>query len=149
MPVPSTIMEFRLTMVRMPKGRVSSAQAFIIGRGPIAITSSISLCSFKTWSSTTVTKPFVPKEPSSVATRNSSEYFVNRSSQNIRSLFRKPMMEMVKDPSSLCSRSWGNTGATPKPPPTSTAFLRFSICEATPKGPIKSITDEFSGRAII
>ena len=43
--------------------------------------------------------------PSSVATRNSSENRAKRSSQNINSLFRKPMTEIVCEPSSLCRLS--------------------------------------------
>jgi hypothetical protein len=39
MPVPSTMMEFRLTTVGTPNGRVVSQQAFIIGIGPMATTS--------------------------------------------------------------------------------------------------------------
>ena len=39
MPVPSTMIEFRLTTVGTPKGRVTSAQAFIMGMGPMATTS--------------------------------------------------------------------------------------------------------------
>ena len=33
------MIEFRLTTVGMPKGRVTSQQAFIIGMGPMATTS--------------------------------------------------------------------------------------------------------------
>ena len=42
MPVPSTMMEFRLTTVGTPNGRVTSEQAFIIGIGPMATTSRMS-----------------------------------------------------------------------------------------------------------
>ena len=35
-PVPSTMIAFRLTAVGTPRGRVTSVQAFIIGSGPIA-----------------------------------------------------------------------------------------------------------------
>jgi len=129
---------FRLTMVRMPSGRVSSAQAFIMPSGPMAMTSSMSGCSCRTWSSTTVTKPLVPNEPSSVATCVSSECRSNRSSQNIWSFDRKPTIEIVREPSSLCLRSCGKTGATPSPPPTTTTEPRRSSREATPSGPMKS-----------
>ncbi len=65
------------------------------------------------------------------------------------SRLRKPMTEIVVDPSSLCRRNWGNTGATPSPPPTRTAFFRRSRWDSTPSGPMKSMTEEPSGRAII
>ena len=39
MPVPSTMIELRLTMVGVADGRVTSQQAFIIGIGPMATTS--------------------------------------------------------------------------------------------------------------
>jgi hypothetical protein len=42
MPVPSTMMEFRLTTVGTPNGRVVSQQAFIMGSGPMATTSQAS-----------------------------------------------------------------------------------------------------------
>ena len=63
---------FSETIVLMPEGRVTSEQARIIGRGPIATTRSgfsFSISSF----SATVTKPGLPYEPSSVQTIRSSQ----------------------------------------------------------------------------
>ena len=59
-PVPSTMIELRLTMVLTPRGRVASATARIIGTGPIASTKSMRcpLCSNS--ASLAVTKPFSP-----------------------------------------------------------------------------------------
>jgi len=61
MPVPSTMIEFRLTMVGMPRGRVTSQQAFIITIGPIAMqrAGAGSACA-RTSASTMVTKPLRP-----------------------------------------------------------------------------------------
>ncbi len=59
MPVPSTMMALRLTIVFTPNGRVASTQAFIIGSGPMATTRSglsFSQISF----SACVTKPGLP-----------------------------------------------------------------------------------------
>ncbi len=60
MPVPSTMMEFRLTMVGMPNGRVTSQQAFIMGIGPMATTSRTSFSLASTSASACVTKPLRP-----------------------------------------------------------------------------------------
>ena len=60
MPVPSTMIEFRLTMVGTPKGRVTSEQAFIMGMGPMATTSRISFSRARTSASACVTKPWRP-----------------------------------------------------------------------------------------
>ena len=56
-PVPSTMIEFRLTMVGIPKGRVTSQQAFIMGIGPIATTSRTPGLRASTSASAWVTKP--------------------------------------------------------------------------------------------
>ena len=54
------MMEFRLTMVGMANGRVTSQHAFIIGMGPMATTSatffSLASTSARAW----VTKPWRP-----------------------------------------------------------------------------------------
>ena len=60
MPVPSTMIEFRLTTVGMPKGRVTSQQAFIIGIGPIATTSRTSFSRPGRRRARAVTKPLRP-----------------------------------------------------------------------------------------
>ncbi len=72
MPVPSTMIEFRLTIVFTPRGRVTSQQARIMTSGPIATASFASGCFSSTFSRAAVTSPFIPKEPSSVVTWNSS-----------------------------------------------------------------------------
>ena len=72
MPVPSTMIAFRLTIVFTPNGRLVSAQARIIGSGPIAtISSTFSLS--RTSLSAAVTKPGRPYDPSSVQTMSSSQ----------------------------------------------------------------------------
>jgi len=128
---------FRETMVFTPNGRVVSTHAFIIGRGPMATTRSgfwVSQTSFSAW----VTKPALPYEPSSVQTTRSSQCFPNRSSQKMSGFERKPMIPVVRLPASLNARSWGYTGATPRPPPTSTTWPTFSTCWGRPRGPTKS-----------
>lgn len=72
MPVPSTMIEFRLTSVLIPSGRVSSAQARIITSGPMATTSPMSRCASSTRARACVTIPFDPYDPSSVVTCSSS-----------------------------------------------------------------------------
>jgi len=62
----------RLTMVLTLCGAVTSEQAFIITIGPIA-THSSGLCSARYSCSATVTKPFLPNDPSSVHTMSSSQ----------------------------------------------------------------------------
>ena len=90
MPVPSTITGLRLTIVLMWRGRVTSAQAFIMIGGPIAIASSMSGCAASACSMPLVTRPLMPAEPSSVQTISSSQTARNLSSQNITPLLRKP-----------------------------------------------------------
>jgi len=107
MPVPSTMMEFSETRVLMPWGRVISAQAFIMTSGPMATTSLTSGCFFRTSFRASVTRPFMPWVPSLVVTHISLLWLSKRSAQNIRSLLRKPTMEMVSFPASLWARSWG------------------------------------------
>ena len=58
----------RLTIVGSPSGRVSSQTARIIGRGPMAMTSSNSTPSVRNCCSPCVTSPCIPYEPSSVVT---------------------------------------------------------------------------------
>ena len=60
MPVPSTMMEFRLTMVGIPNGRVTSQHAFIMGIGPMATTSRTPGLRLSTSASACVTKPLRP-----------------------------------------------------------------------------------------
>ena len=60
MPVPSTMMEFRLTTVGMPNGRVVSEQAFIMGMGPMATTSRMFFSFASTSARACVTKPLRP-----------------------------------------------------------------------------------------
>ena len=60
MPVPSTMIELRLTMVGMPEGRVTSQHAFIIGMGPMATTSLTFFSVARTSASAWVTKPWRP-----------------------------------------------------------------------------------------
>ena len=60
MPVPSTIIEFRLTTVLIPCGRVVSATACIIRGGPIASTKSIFRPASIKALSWSVTKPLRP-----------------------------------------------------------------------------------------
>ena len=60
MPVPSTMIEFKLTMVGIWKGRVTSQQAFIMGIGPMATTSRIPSVCCSTSARACVTKPCRP-----------------------------------------------------------------------------------------
>ena len=143
------MIEFRLTIVRIPRGRVISAQARIITRGPMATSSSTSAWASRTSCRASVTRPFIPYEPSSVVTWNSSLNSRNRSSQNIRSRLRNPMIEMVYAPLCLNARSCGKIGATPSPPPTTMTLPGCSIWLGTPSGPTKSRSSAPSGRAII
>ncbi|KJU83555.1 hypothetical protein MBAV_004250 [Candidatus Magnetobacterium bavaricum] len=69
---------------------------------------------------------------------SSSEYFANRSCQNMISFVLNPRIEMVWLPLSLNSRRIGYTGATPNPPPTNTTVARDSMCDASPSGPTRS-----------
>jgi hypothetical protein len=90
MPVPSTMTGFRLTMVWMPCGRVTSAQPFIMIGGPIATTSSMSGARDRLLMPS-VTRPLMPAEPSSVQMISSSQTARNLSCQNTRSRLRKPI----------------------------------------------------------
>ena len=60
MPVPSTMMEFRLTMVRTPNGWLTSQQTLIMGKGPMATTSSVSRCRSRSICRTWLTNPLCP-----------------------------------------------------------------------------------------
>ncbi len=104
MPVPSTMIAFRLTIVLTPNGRLVSAQARIIGSGPIATISS-TLSFSRTSLSAAVTKPGRPYEPSSVQTISSSQNSRNFASQKTRSFERKPMIPVIRLPASLKARS--------------------------------------------
>jgi hypothetical protein len=59
MPVPSTMIAFRETIVLTPKGRVVSTHAFIIGSGPMATTRS-GFCFSRSSFSAAVTNPGFP-----------------------------------------------------------------------------------------
>ncbi len=95
MPVPSTMMGFRLTKVLILCARVASAHAFIMMGGPIATHSAMSGWRATAAYMTLVTGPLMPTDPSSVHTYSSSHTDLNLSSQNIRSLFRKPTTPMT------------------------------------------------------
>ena len=71
-------------------------------------------------------------------TIRSSHQRRKRSSQKTRSLFRKPMIPVVRFPASLKARSWGKTGATPRPPPTRRTCPTFPTWLSSPSGPTKS-----------
>jgi hypothetical protein len=60
--------------------------------------------------------------PSSVQTISSSLKAASFSVQKARLASRKPTMQVVRLPASLKARSCGKTGATPRPPPTSTTW---------------------------
>src|SRR5574341_1355135 len=94
-----------VTMVLMPRGRVASAQAFIITGGPMAMTSSISGCFFSARSMPSVTKPRMPTEPSLVHRISSSQTLSNWSFQQTRSCERKPSTPMTLAPASLHARA--------------------------------------------
>ena len=76
--------------MRILRGRVTSAQAFIMIGGPIASASSMSACAASACSMPLVTRPLIPAEPSSVQTMSSSQTARNLSSQNITPRLRKP-----------------------------------------------------------
>jgi hypothetical protein len=94
-PVPSTMIGLRLTMVLMPRGRVVSAQAFIMTGGPMAITSSMSGWSSMAILMPSVTRPLSPTEPSSLQMMNSSQHCRNLASQKTRSLDLNPTMPIT------------------------------------------------------
>ena len=107
MPVPSTMMVLSDTSVFTPKGRVVSAQAFIIGIGPMATTWSGSGPRSSSSCRAPVTRPGRPALPSSVQTISSSDHCARRSVQNCSSALRKPTMQVVRQPASLKARSCG------------------------------------------
>ena len=138
MPVPSTMMAFRLTTVGTPAGRVTSATARIIGKGPMAITRLGTGSRVITSATAPVTRPARPWLPSSVQTISSSLISAKRSSQKTKALLRKPMMLVTRWPACLKARACGKMGATPSPPPTSTTCPGSSMWLAIPRGPTKS-----------
>ena len=143
MPVPSTMIVFSDTIVWTPAGRVTSAQARIITIGPMATARSGGSAAATTSARASVTRPGWPKLPSSVHTIRSSAHSARRSVQNCRSAERKPTIAVVRHPACLNALSWGNTGATPRPPPTSTTWRdpageTGSISVGMPRGPTKS-----------
>ncbi len=128
-------------MVRMPCGRVTSAQPFIITGGPIATTSSMSAWRAIACSRPAVTRPCRPALPSSVQTISSSHTAANLSCQNIRSRLRKPITPITFAPCSWYARACGNTGATPSPPPTQTTFFGLPMWLGMPIGPTSAYSE--------
>ena len=108
MPVPSTMIEFRLTTVGMPNGRVTSQHAFIIGMGPMATTSrtfcfaartSASACGHEALAAVAAV---VGGDDQLVAALRGTGPPRRRGRW-----LRKPTMEMVRLPCFLYSRSCG------------------------------------------
>ncbi len=146
MPVPSTMIVFKLTRVDTPYGSVVFEQNFIISGGPMAIARWTSLpfarrLSIKSFS-TSVTKPLRPYEPSSVQTRSSFEAAPRRSSKTSRSFLRAPRIVTTSCPASRKARAIGSMGAAPMPPATQATVPRKSsglpgtaMCVGLPRGP--------------
>ena len=103
--------------------------------GPIATASAggseLSQSSFKG----SVTRHFLPYEPSSVTTITSSAAARISFSKINRSFVRAPMIATTLLPAALCAFTIGYKGATPIPPPTHTTVPTFSICVGLPSGP--------------
>ncbi len=147
MPVPSTMIGFKLTTVLTPNGFVTPATARIITGGPIAITLSIcplcspgSPCSPRSsrFCTTSVTNPWCPFVPSSVVMCSSLLASSIRSSQNRMSALRAPIIEITLLPAPSSARAIGKIGAIPTPPPTHTTVPNFSIVDGLPSGPATS-----------
>ena len=137
MPVPSTMMVFRLASVGRLYLAVVRATNFIMIAGPMAM--HLSTCSrLMTCSTPTVTTPFCPIEPSSVMTMTSSEYCASWSLRMIRSLLRAARTVMTRFPAALSAWAIGNIGAAPTPPQAqiTVPYLRISV--ALPSGPTRS-----------
>ena len=138
-PVASTMIGFRLTMVRIPWGRVTSVTARIIGRGPMAMHRSIfsprSIISCRA----VVTNPFAAYEPSSVVTTISSETARSSSSRMSSSFVRAPRIVTSRFPASLTAEAIGRRGAAPMPPPIPTTVPNFSMWVGFPRGPTTSV----------
>ena len=98
MPVPSIMIELRLTMVLRLWGLVTSATALIMMTGPMARTRSIFVFSSISRFSSSVTKPWRPYDPSSVVTNSLWLIAFISSSRMSISLFRAPMIEMTSFP---------------------------------------------------
>ena len=131
---------FNDTDVLIFLGLVTLTTAFIIGTGPIAITSSI-LSPFSIKSlNTVVTNPFVPKEPSSVAIYTFLQNFLNSSANKTYCASRPPIITSTSTPRFASSRSCGYNGALPTPPATPiTCFTSWNFV-GTPNGPTKSVS---------
>ena len=139
MPVPSTMIGFSDTTVLMPRSRVASATLFIMMTGPMAVICAIFSPRSTSACTAFVTKPLMPREPSSVVTTISSVTSRISSSMMRMSFVFAPMIAMTLLPASFIARAIGNVGATPMPPPTTTIVpSSLPISDGRPSGPTKS-----------
>ena len=137
-PVASTMIGLRLTMVLIPWGRVTSATARIIGTGPMAMHRPIFSPRSMNSCSAVVTNPFLAYDPSSVVTTISSETARISSSRIRRSFVRAPTIESRRFPAFLMAVAMGSRGAVPMPPPMPTTVPNFSMWVGSPRGPTTS-----------
>src|SRR5512135_2369215 len=137
-PVASTMIGLRLTMVLIPWGRVTSATARIIGTGPIPMHRPIFSPRSMNSCSAVVTNPFFAYDPSSVVTTISSETARISSSRIRRSFVRAPTIESSRFPAFLMAVAIGRRGAVPIPPPMPTTVPKFSIWVGSPRRPSTS-----------
>ena len=94
---------FNETVVGTLYGSVVFAQNFIIIGGPIAITSAGGHCDSHISFNGSVTRPFLPMEPSSVMIITSSAAASISSLKIRRSLFLAPIITITLLPISLCA----------------------------------------------
>jgi len=125
-------------MVGMSYSFVSRLTNFIMTGGPIAMTRSIFTPSETSFLMASVTRPFVPYEPSSVVMITSSLAARIFCSMITRSFVRPPRIEMTLLPAAFIACAIGCDGAMPMPPPTMTTVPYFSICVGRPRGPARS-----------
>ena len=138
-PVPSTMMVFKLASVGILYFLVVNATNFIMIAGPMV--THLSTCSrLITCSTPSVTRPFCPMEPSSVITITSSDTAASWSWRMISSRLRAANTVITRLPAALRACAIGNIGAAPTPPHAQTTVPKLRISVALPRGPTKSAT---------
>ena len=126
-PVPSIMIGFKDTIVGMSYSFVILTTFFIMISGPIAITSSYFTPALIWSSNTVVTKPLVPRLPSSVAIYTLSQNSSNNSLRITNSALLPPMITSTGTPIFANLRSCGYNGAAPTPP--ATPMTRSHLCK--------------------
>ena len=107
MPVPSTIIGFIETQIGRPSSAAASVQNFIIMLGPIAQTRSTLSPRATTIFIASVTRPFMPSEPSSVVIISSSENSSHSPFMITRSDVRPPRIVTTLFPACFKPRTMG------------------------------------------